>query len=718
MRTLPSRFFVFGLTSSLIVVLLTAMLLTSIDNSGPMINYISILTVIAGAGILLFLALHYRMQVDEGAATITQLKEQLKEQEWSLREQEARNDYLKTLVDNTPLLIHVKDLNGRYIFINKQFEKIVGRSWEEIQGKNSFTLFPPAVAQIMHDQDQAVLQYQKPMEFEQTVDLPAGRFTFLTTKFPLRNSRGDIHAVGGVSTDITRRKETEKRLAEEQERLAFTLDSIADGVICFDSHGRVTLFNRVASRLTGYSLDQGLGQPVAKLLPLICSKNRVKSRQLRSKLFAPDRPTHLHRGLLVKPDGTRVPVTVSSAPIRGDNSDHHGVVLVFSEITARIKSEEDRLKIRKLESVGILAGGIAHDYNNVLTAILGNIEMAALELDANHQAAVHLREAEQATMRAVDMTRQFLIFARGGDPVLAPVDPEPIIRSSVETVLVNFENIDVHFSFPEDCWLIRADGGLFSQVIQNMVRNSCEAMPKGGTITLTCSNEAESIPEAEVNHLFCGPQVKIEITDQGEGIAPEHLDKIYDPYFTTREQGQGLGLAIAHSIVRKHGGAIMVHSEVGRGTTFFLYMPAASDLENETTEVQEPVQNNGRILVMDDEKIVRDICGHMLDHLGFQAILVESGEEAVEQFTQMEQSGKPVDLAILDLTIPGGLGGLEAGKKILAAHPEAKLVLASGYAQDPVLTEYQKYGFKGAISKPFKLEQLRHLLHKILAKKG
>ena len=318
-----------------------------------------------------------------------------------------------------------------------------------------------------------------------------------------------------------------------------------------------------------------------------------------------------------------------------------GVVLVFRDVTEKQRTEEELVKIKKLESVGVLAGGIAHDFNNILVAILGNINLALLDGNLEEKTRKLLSEAEKASIRAKGLTQQLLTFSKGGEPVKQTTSIAEVIQESADFVL-HGSNVACRYSLPEDLWLVDIDKGQMSQVIQNIIINANHAMPDGGNIQVNCEN-IDSLAIPGVSLPVPNKYIKITISDNGIGIPKNLIDKIFDPYFTTKEEGSGLGLAVTHSIIAKHNGSISVESQPGEGTTFTLYLPASTreqKKDNHKTAI-EISTNTAKIMVMDDEEMVRDIAKAILVMLGHDVILAANGDEAVELYKKECDSGKP-----------------------------------------------------------------------------
>ncbi|KAA3613169.1 MAG: hybrid sensor histidine kinase/response regulator [Calditrichaeota bacterium] len=385
------------------------------------------------------------------------------------------------------------------------------------------------------------------------------------------------------------------------------------------------------------------------------------------------------------------------------------------QIEQRIKAEKEKeqmqaqlLQTQKMEAVGVLAGGIAHDFNNLLTAILGNLELSQMYIGAKNEAYKLLGSAQKAVMRAKDLTHQLLTFSKGGEPVRETASLEEVVRESASFVLSG-TNIKSYFNSSEDLWNADIDKGQISQVVQNLVLNAKEAIIDGGTISLNMSN----VPKGSVENLPKNTDyVLLTIIDSGEGIGDEVLKSIFNPYFTTKKKGNGLGLAVSYSVIVKHNGHINVESTLGKGTTFHIYLPAANaKIEEKQTPFEYQDHGRGKILVMDDEESIRNILNAMLTKLGYEVECAKNGDEAIAFFKQALDEGIPFDLVIMDLTIPGGLGGKETIKSLLEIDPKINAIVSSGYSNDPVMANYKAYGFSGVIVKPFTLSDIKKILH-------
>ena len=385
--------------------------------------------------------------------------------------------------------------------------------------------------------------------------------------------------------------------------------------------------------------------------------------------------------------------------------------------------ETEVLKLQKLESIGVLAGGIAHDFNNLLGIITGNIDMALRGVNENSKMHHFLSSAEKAASNAIHLTGQLLTFSKGGIPVKKPSNIRQIVRESADFVL-HGSNVNLKFNCQcNNCnrngmeWVAEVDNGQISQVIQNLVINARQAMTDRGAITVRCNlvNHAEGDTK---NIIKPGAYFKIDIEDTGPGIEEDIIDKIFDPYFTTKPNGNGLGLAITHAIVRKHGGHILADS-TGDGARFTVYLPATSnpskhEIRNVIDINKLQVRHKGRVLVVDDQEMLREVARAMLEDLGYEVVEAEEGRHAVEIYKISLDRNDPIDLTIMDLTMPKGMDGKDATRRILSINPDAKIVVCSGYSTDSAMSNYSDYGFQAAISKPYKLEELDETLSAVM----
>jgi CheY-like chemotaxis protein/anti-sigma regulatory factor (Ser/Thr protein kinase) len=381
------------------------------------------------------------------------------------------------------------------------------------------------------------------------------------------------------------------------------------------------------------------------------------------------------------------------------------------DITERKKIDEERLTFQKLESIGLLAGGIAHDFNNVLTAIMGNVSLAMMYARPDSELFLRLLEVEKASIRARDLTLQLLTFSKGGKPVKRTLSVAECIRESVNLSLIA-SNVKYEIDLPKKLRIVEADQGQLGQAINNIIINADQAMQHDGYIRIL----AENVDLDERNDLDLpgGQYVRITIADHGPGIPKENLQRIFEPYFSTKENAQGLGLAVSHSIIKKHEGLITVESAPGTGAVFHIFLPATSRqvLEDETIE-EKPLKAKRKVLLMDDEEMIRFVASEIVRQIGYDIDLARNGEEALEMYKNAMDSGHPYDAVILDLTIPDGMGGQDTIRHLIEIDPEIKAIVSSGYSNDPVMANFRDYGFREVIAKPYKIREMNRVLYKV-----
>ncbi|HOT94708.1 MAG TPA: response regulator [Methanoregulaceae archaeon] len=625
-------------------------------------------------------------------------------------------EYAENIVDTIREVLIVLDNRLRIISANRSFYETFQTVPEKIEGRYVHELadrvwnIPEFLALLerilMHSSQQEGLELDH--------DFPGlGRRVMLLNARWVYEEKGETDRILLAMSDITERKRAEEALAAEKERLAVTLWNIGEGVIVADVRGSIVLMNRTAEQLTGWSATEAIGREITEVY-------RTEDESTRKPCANPVAQI-LHQGslrdrvrhrLLISRDRSERPLGETLAPVRDSRGDIIGVVIVFRDLTTERRIEEDLAKNERLESIGVLAGGIAHDFNNILTAIEGNIIVAKAHLKEDHKAFERLVEAEKAAYRARNLTRQLLTFARGGKPVKRVLNPGEIIRESTLFALSG-STIRPELVVPEDLWQIEGDVEQLKQVIHNLVSNADQAMPDGGRLVVSAENVV--LGDDELVNLGGGRYVRLTVSDTGPGIPKEHLTKIFEPYFTTKQSGSGLGLTVAHSIVRDHGGSIEVDTRPGLGTRFMVYLPATSRIASPPPETRDhPVGGDERVLWMDDEEMIREVGSEMLRVLGYQGTFTRDGEETLSVFKQAIADDIPFQAVILDLTTVNGVGGVETLRRLLEIDHRVRAIVCSGYSNDPVLANYREYGFLGVLPKPFSLQDLDTQLRRVL----
>ena len=532
-----------------------------------------------------------------------------------------------------------------------------------------------------------------------------------------RRHAGELSkAVVTTQAALARAQQTEAELAAEKERLVLessrlsvTVQTIRDGVLMVDRDGSILLMNDEARRLASVAPEQPGERPIVAMLDSLGFSTAARDNALR----------RLQDGEAVRlvndvpPDGKIPLVEVSGTPTHDAEGGVAGAVWVLSDITHIARAQQERAKAAHLESLGVLAGGLAHDFNNILTGVVGNLSLAQ-DLTRPDQRALRTRldQAAAASARARGVTNQLLTFSKGGSPIKTTASIGELVIECTRFVLSG-SPVAPRFRISDDTWPVDVDTSQIAQVVHNLVLNAVQAMPRGGIVDVSLRNvnlTADAVPPN--TGLAAGRYVCLSVLDEGAGIHPDALNRIFDPYFTTKETGSGLGLAITYSIVRAHGGAIRVESTLAEGAVFTVYLPASTRPVAPAADARPPDirRTGGRVLLMDDDFLVAEVAQEMLQSLGFLTEVAVSGEDALERFRVAEMDGAPFDIAILDLTVPGGMGGAEAVLHLRQMRPDVQVFVTSGYADDAVLARFREYGFDGVLPKPFAVSDLRRAL--------
>ncbi len=607
------------------------------------------------------------------------------------------------------------DSRRRVRMVNSAMETVFGYTQEELQGKETRFLY-----ENPEDFDeQGKIRYnarvqEQPQIYRMHYHRKDGTtFPGETLGTPVRDHQGNVLGYVGIIRDITERMAAENALKEKENFLHIVLDAIQDGISVLDTDFNVIRVNKIMrewyshklpfeGKKKCYEVYHGRSSP-CEVCP---SMKTIKSGKLEKEEVP-----------FVKAEGVAGTLELFSYPIMNDSGEIIGIVEHVRDITDQLKAqkalEEETLKAQKLESTGVLAGGIAHDFNNILTSIVGNISLAKIHAGANSNITNPLISAEKAAARARDLSQQLLTFSKGGQPVRKPAQLSKLINESAAFALTG-SNVTCNLQIADHLRPVNIDKGQISQVIQNVVKNADQAMPEGGTISISAENATiggqESFPLKE------GKYVWIKIQDQGFGIPEKNLPNIFDPYFSTKKEGSGLGLAVSFSIIKKHDGFISAESESGIGTTFHIFLPASEKqalVEKKQANETLP-QSSKKILIMDDDLAILDVATHMLDMMNFKVETTTNGQEAVEVYRKAQRDGAPFDGVILDLTVPGGMGGKETLQELLRIDPEVNALVSSGYANDPVMAEYKRHGFKSFVPKPYDIAQLGNALRDLL----
>jgi len=609
------------------------------------------------------------------------------------------------------------DTAGNIVLFNQVAEKLTGCAAEDAVGRHIDTVFNvfDGDNEKMCNPVGCLLNNQQCYKKDGSTSLVSkdGVSRFIEIREALvKNNAGDVTGSVLAFRDISQQRMNHQKLIESEQRFRFILENTPDELLIVNENAEYVDVNQVACDKLGYTREEILSMRVPDIqMALPMPKFKKLFDALKTQEFAVVEGVHRRK------DGSQFPV---EARIRQYvlNGERFNIVSVI-DITNRRHDENELLKARKLESIGLLAGGIAHDFNNLLGIIMGNIDLANNREEMPENIKRYLENANNASLRAADLTQQLLTFSKGGEPIKKTADIMGIVRESTEFSL-HGSSVEVVYTCAcaENLWNVQVDSGQISQVVQNLVINARQAMPDGGTLNFTCSNI-----EIESGHgeaaLEPGKYIQIVIQDNGTGIPEDVIDAVFDPYFTTKQEGSGLGLALSYSIINKHKGSITVESVEGEGASFIVHLPVSEEQDEQDVSQSAYVSNtsgSARVMVMDDDAMIREIGEAMLENLGYEVVLAENGDEALMKYEEAMQSNNKIDLVVMDLTVLSGMGGKEALMKIKEIDPHVKGLVSSGYSNEPVMANCSDYGFVGALSKPYNQDELAQVVSDILKK--
>ena len=647
--------------------------------------------------------------VREAIALLRSEIDERKRMEAELREKEER---FRTLAEFAINWIFWLGPDGEMLYVSPSCEPISGYPPSKFYESKDMFL------SIVHPKDRRIwMEHSREMEknllpgpLEMRIIDRHGKTRWIRhLGRPVFSETGRYLGIRGSNSDITERKQHEKALQESEERLRDFFDNAIELIQSVSPDGRFLLVNRAWRETLGYTAGE---VEALNLSDIIAPECRDRHSELFRRVMTGENSGNIETTFLSK-DGRRI-VVEGSLNCRFEDGKPSAARGIFRDVTGKKQMEEELRKANLLESIGILAGGIAHDFNNILTAVMGYLSLAKMGVDPGDQTWSRLLEAEKASIRAQSLTRQLLTFSKGGAPVRQTASIAQLIDDSAKFALRG-STIKCRIAIAPDLAAVDIDPGQIGQVINNIVLNAAQATPEGGIIDVDARNV--SIEDVPGGNLVPGDYVKITVEDSGTGIPEENVPKIFNPFFTTKAKGTGLGLATAYSIIKRHEGSISVESAWGKGTTVSIFLPALKNVVQEIPAVKPvPPEGMGRILVMDDEEMVRDVTVSMLDTIGYQACGARDGSEAIEAYIEAMKEGNPFDAVILDLIVPGSMGGKEAVRKLLDIDPEAKVIVSSGYSHDPILSRYKDYGFSGVIAKPYQIGELGQAVKLVLPK--
>jgi two-component system, cell cycle sensor histidine kinase and response regulator CckA len=619
---------------------------------------------------------------------------------------------LQTIFDAEPECVKVLDEHANLIMMNRAgLNMLQADSLELGRGRCVCPLITSEYRPAFMELTKRVFQGESGTLLFEIVGLKGRPLWLETHAVPLRNERDEIVSLLGVTRDVTERKRAEEEIREKEGKYRGLFETAKDGIFMLDE----TVFtdcNQKGAEMYGLTKKEVIGRSPFEFAPERQPDGRLSADVAGEKTRAAQNSVpQIFEWQLLRADGSffDVEITLSRLELGGKVY----LQAIVRDISERRRLEQERLKSQKLESLGTLAGGIAHDFNNLLQGIFGYISMAKMTLDQKERSKAMLEQAEKALHQSVNLTTQLLTFSRGGKPVKKLFSLQPLIENSARFALSG-SSTTYELRIDPGLWQIEADEGQLGQVIQNIVLNADQAMPFGRSVVISARNISAS--DASLPQELNGRDaVLIAIQDSGVGIPEQYLCKIFDPYFTTKEKGSGLGLATSYSIIKSHGGLVRVRSEVGKGTTFLFYLPGSGEnMQKSESKAIQAGPRKGRILVMDDEEMIRMVAEEILNELGHEVALADKGETALDAYRAARAAGRPFDIVILDLTIRGGMGGVETMRKLLEVDPEVKTIVSSGYSDDAALANYREQGFRAFLKKPYDMRALQDMLQDLL----
>lgn len=614
----------------------------------------------------------------------------------------------RTVFEAAPLGIAIANPEGRFLEVNDFFYEMLGYTKDEVMNMTFVDITYP------DDREETIRLAEEVREGKRNFYETEKRYLrkdsrpvwAIVRASVIRDSNSEIKYWLGIMQDISANKQAEEALRESEEKYRLLVENSHEAILVAKD-GMLRFVNSRAIELSGYSEEELKSRPFVDFIHPddreMVIQNHLK--RLRGESLPPVYPFRI-----VRKDGNTRWVEISAVLISWEGGP--AALNFLSDITEKRQMEEELQKADKLESIGILAGGIAHDFNNILAVIVGSVSLAKMDARPGDKVFELLEEAERASARAKDLTQQLLTFSKGGAPVKKMASIAEIIEESSKFALRG-SRVRCDFNIPVDLWSAEIDVGQINQVIHNLILNADQAMPTGGVINVRAENIVIDITHGLP--LEPGRYLNISIQDRGIGIPEEHLLKIFDPYFSTKQKGNGLGLTTAYSIIKRHGGHITVESQLGIGTTFHIYLPTSEKVISKRKKKKGALQEgHGKVLLMDDEENVRKVAGRMLKKLGYEVEFAGDGAEAIELYKKAKESGKPFDVVIMDLTVPGGMGGLEAIRTLREIDPHAKAIVSSGYSTDPIMSNFREHGFCGVAPKPYKLDELGRILNEVI----
>lgn len=520
----------------------------------------------------------------------------------------------------------------------------------------------------------------------------------------------ELHSV--IEMALYKRK-MEGYLKKREEFLSTTLKSISDAVITTDVDARITFINPIAEVITGWGQEEALGKHIDQLYRIIDEKTGNQIENPVIPVLAHGKKETIENHLLMTKQNRRISIASDISPIKNEKGKIIGSAIILRDNTEKKKIQEELIKAQRLASLSHIAGSIGHAFNNHLTVIIGNIELIKKTGSLGKACMADIQEAEFAARKAKNLARQLLNFSQRGEMARQPVDIAKVLKDVVNTVMRSSVK-QYELVLPDDLWQANADESQLSQVFFNVVKKTFSMIEEDGKIAVIAKNE--EIKSQGSLPIDPGKYVNITIKEYGKSIPKDQLDGLFDPYFSVEKEPGGIELAIAYSIVKKHNGYITAESVAEEGTSFYIYLPAHKKVkEKSRKEPARVYKGKRRVLVMDDQELVRIIAGKILNHFGFDVEFARHGDEAIDIYAGAYNSDKPFSCVLLDLTVDYGKGAKETITKLKEVDSQVKAIVSSGYSNDPIFFNYDKYGFKGVIKKPYDLVDLNKTVRDVIS---
>ena len=628
-----------------------------------------------------------------------------------LQRRKSESDLSKALMELSnimaavPDIIYMLDQDGRLVKWNKTLETVCGYAPAELQGKPILDLLSENEREETYEKIKEAFEGGYSAREVKLLTKEGKPIPYFFSGAPYRDASGGVLGLVGVGKDMSESKITEEKI----NFLASIIQTIPEAVCSIDLEGNISFWNHGAEKMLGYTSLEILGKHISKIIPEELADIELKNC---TDILNAEGYFVGYESVRMSKSGKTVTVEITGVALKDSEQKVTNYTSIMRDISERKRMVEDLLKTEKLESLAMLAGGIAHDFNNLLTALLGNISLSKRYVETGSTVYGILTDAEKALHRATDLTYQLLTFSKGGSPVKTVASLEELITDAADFALRG-SNVICELDIPGNLRNVEVDKGQLSQVFHNLIINAQQAMPGGGTIAIRGENI--SIDKHSALPIKEGDYVKISIEDRGCGIPRENLQKIFDPYFTTKRQGSGLGLATSFSVIKKHGGHLTVASTPGAGSTFYIFLPSTDKkLPESIKKGKKLFRGKGRILAMDDEETILLVLMNMVTELGYEFASAANGEQAIDLYKKACEEGRPFDAVIADLTIRGGMGGQECIQHLLEFDPAVKAIVSSGYYDAPVMAHYRDYGFRDIITKPYQIEDLSEVLHRVL----